>query len=177
MPFSRLRFNRLCHMLSKSIFPYANTNLKLRMSSEKIDFGEVVEEDFEELVIFRIQAMRESLERANRFDANRVRERLRSNFNPRHTKWILLRGIKVGFFAASFKDAIHLEHLYVLPEFQSKGIGRHVLEALFLEADARQALITVGALRESRSNDFYKKNGFELTKSAEFDNYYVRPYP
>lgn len=45
-----------------------------------VTFETVLESDFEELVDFRMAAMRESLERVGRFDPTRARERLRSTF-------------------------------------------------------------------------------------------------
>jgi len=32
----------------------------------------------------------------------------------------------------------------------------------------------VGALRDSDSNRFYARHGFQLVERGEFDNYYVR---
>jgi len=34
--------------------------------------------------------------------------------------------------------------------------------------------LRVGALRESASNRFYTRHGFQFVESTEFDNYYVR---
>lgn len=45
---------------------------------------------------------------------------------------------------------------------------------IFEEADAAMLPIRVGALRESDSNRFYARHGFELVEQAEWDNYYVR---
>jgi hypothetical protein len=55
------------------------------------------EADAEELVILRIAAMRESLQRIGRFDPRRARERFLSGFSPKQTRHILQNGMRVGF--------------------------------------------------------------------------------
>lgn len=67
-----------------------------------------------------------------------------------------------------------LDHLYVLPEYQGKGIGAAVLQEVFKRADARRMPIRVGALRDSDANGFYQRHGFVRTDEAEWDIYYER---
>ncbi len=70
-----------------------------------------------------------------------------------------------------------LEHLYVRPRDQRKGVGAAVLAKVFEEADAAGLPLRVGALRESESNTFYVRHGFVFMEVGEWDNYYVRPAP
>ena len=49
-----------------------------------------------------------------------------------------------------------------------------MLAQVFAEADAKQQVVKVGALRESRANELYAKSGFVLVERAENDNYYER---
>lgn len=138
-----------------------------------LTFAAVQPSDFEALVAIRIEAMRESLERIGRFDAVRARERFR--FSPEHTRYVMVDGERVGFVVVKPQgDALLLDHLYVQPCSQNRGIGAAVLTQIFVEADASKLPIRVGALRESDSNRFYARNGFQLVERGEFDNYYVR---
>lgn len=50
-----------------------------------------------------------------------------------------------------------------------------MLDAVFAEADALGLPIRVGALKDSASNRFYQRHGFQLAEQAEWDNYYLRP--
>jgi predicted acetyltransferase/GNAT superfamily N-acetyltransferase len=128
------------------------------------------------LVALRIEAMRESLQRADRFDAARARERFLSGFSPDHTRHIEFDGEKVGFVVVKpHGQGLLLDHLYIHPKHQRQGIGAAVLAQVFAEADAAGAALRVGALRGSDSNRFYARHGFALVEEAEFDNYYVRP--
>ena len=129
----------------------------------------------EALVAIRIAAMRESLERIGRFDPVRARERFLASFDPACTRFIELDGARVGFVV--LKKAAHgllLDHLYVVPSQQGRGIGAAVLAQVFAQADASDSTLRVGALRGSDSNRFYRRHGFVLVEEGEFDNYYER---
>lgn len=142
----------------------------------KVSLGPVGDADFDRLADLRVAAMRESLERVGRFNPERARERLRSTFSPPHTRVILLDGATVGFYAARpSPEGLSLDHLYIHPDFQGRGIGGVVLKALVAEADQSATAITVGALKASASNRFYQQYGFEKTGESEWDIYYLRP--
>ncbi|WP_210639767.1 MULTISPECIES: GNAT family N-acetyltransferase [unclassified Pseudomonas] len=131
--------------------------------------------DSDSLVNIRIEAMRESLERVGRFDPIRARERFLSGFEPRYTRHIEVSGRRVGFVVVKHHNSeLLLDHLYVKPDAQGSGIGSAVLDHIFKEADAAALPIRVGALKESASNRFYIRHGFQFVESSEFDNYYVR---
>ena len=144
--------------------------------AQEIALAPVSESDFDDLVELRIEAMRESLERIGRFDPARAKERFRSGFSPEQTKYILSGGTKVGLLVTKQqREHLLLDHLYIRPEYQGQGIGGIVLRLVFVQADALNLSVKVGALRESDSNRFYVRHGFQLVEQAEFDNYYVRP--
>lgn len=131
--------------------------------------------DLEALIAIRIEAMRESLERIERFDPDRARERFVDGFDPNTTRQIEVAGNRVGFVVVIERgDSLLLDHLYIKPCAQGSGIGSGVLAQVFAEADELGRSIEVGALKESASNRFYLHHGFTLTGSGEFDNYYVR---
>ena len=142
---------------------------------ESIAFSPAHADDADALVALRIEAMRESLERAGRFDAARARERFLSGFSPEHTRHVVLDGERIGFVVVKpHAQGLLLDHLYVRPQHQGKGIGAAVLARVFAEADAAGAALRVGALRGSDSNRFYARHGFSLVEEGEFDNYYQR---
>ncbi len=143
---------------------------------QPVTFAPAQPDDFEALLALRIEAMRESLERAGRFDPVRARERFRSGYEALHTRHIEVDGRRVGFVVVKpDADGLLLDHLYIHPHAQGQGIGAAVLAQVFEAADARALPVRVGALRGSRSNDFYVRHGFQRVEQAEFDNYYVRP--
>lgn len=139
-----------------------------------VTFHVAAPSDAEELAALRIEAMRESLERIGRFDAQRARTRFLSGFSPEHTRLILLAGQRIGFFVVRSEEGLWLDHLYIKPGHQGLGVGAIVLADVFSRADTLGCPVRVGALRESDSNRFYVRHGFVLFEQAEFDNYYVR---
>lgn len=140
-----------------------------------IAFPDTSQSDADTLVAIRIAAMRESLERIGRFDPQRARERFLASFDPALCRFIEVDGVQSGFIQIRpQEDHWLLDHLYILPEHQGKGIGAAVLQDVSASADAQRMSIRLGALRGSDSNRFYQRYGFIQTDEAEWDIYYVR---
>ena len=147
----------------------------MSQQAQSISLTPAIESDFEALVAIRIEAMRESLERIGRFDPARARERFRSGFSPAHTRHIEAGHERVGFLVTMPQERhLLLDHLYIKPSYQGLGVGTEVLQLVFTQADSLGLPVKVGALRESDSNRFYQRHGFQLVEQGEFDNYYLR---
>ncbi len=143
--------------------------------SLRISLEPAIELDFEDLLALRIEAMRESLERIGRFDPARASDRFRAGFSPTHTKHIVADEQRVGFLATQQQEQhLLLDHLYIKPVHQGRGIGSAVLQLVFAQAERLHLPVKLGALKESDSNRFYMRHGFQLIEQAEFDNYYLR---
>ena len=138
-------------------------------------FVAAVTKDAEALVALRIAAMRESLERIGRFDLVRARDRFLDGFEPVYTQHIEWQGKRVGALVVKPQAArLVLDHLYIHPDQQRQGIGGAVLAHVFARADAEGKSVHLRSLKDSDSNRFYLRHGFELLGQGEFDNYYVR---
>jgi GNAT superfamily N-acetyltransferase len=141
-----------------------------------VGYAAVGESDFDALADLRIEAMRESLERVGRFDPERARQRLRAGYEPAHTVGILLDGRRVGFYALRpVAGALSLDHLYILPAYQGRGLGSVVLRHIAALADEQNLPVRLGALRDSPSNVFYQRHGYVQTGEDAWDIYYERP--
>ena len=140
-----------------------------------LTFAPVTAADFDSLAELRVAAMRASLEHLGRFDPIRARERLRNSFYPEHTHRILCDGVPVGFYTfRPVPEGLRLEHLYIHPDAQNRGIGGRVLASLLTAADSQRLPVFVGALRDSASNRFYLRHGFEKIAESEWDITYRR---
>lgn len=134
------------------------------------------EGDFEGLLALRMAAMRESLERAGRFDPARARERLSRGFNPVYTRHIVRDGALVGFVVVIPRERDWLlDHLYIHPSAQREGIGAWVLRRVLAEADVMERAVSVTALKHSDATRFYERHGFVLEAEGEWDLYFRRP--
>jgi GNAT superfamily N-acetyltransferase len=140
-----------------------------------IELAPALASDLEELVAVRIEAMRPSLERLGRFDPARARARLVDGFDPDCTRLVLAGGECAGFLVVKAEsDALLLEHLYVRPLWQGRGIGGVALGFVLREADEARRALRVTALRESDSNRFYARHGFRKVGESEWDIHYFR---
>lgn len=145
------------------------------INAMNVTFASTTSHDADTLVQIRIEAMRESLERIGRFDPVRARERFLASFDPACCRYILVDGEKAGFVVVRPESAhLLLDHLYIVPAHQGKGVGAAVLDAVLADADAQRLPIKVGALRESASNRFYQRHGFVKIAESEWDIYYLR---
>jgi GNAT superfamily N-acetyltransferase len=132
--------------------------------------------DLDDLVAIRIEAMRASLERVGRFDPERARQRLMNGFDPKCTRHVVADGQRIGFVVVKRDDdAMLLDHLYLRPEMQGRGIGAAILKMIFAEADAANIPLRVTALRDSDANRFYQRHGFVKTHEEQWDIHYIRP--
>ncbi|TWU48946.1 Transglutaminase-like superfamily protein [Rubripirellula tenax] len=139
-----------------------------------IEYASVTEEDLDKLATIRVEAMRESLEKVGRFDPQRARDRLRNSFHCEYTTAIIIAGQRVGFYTLrAGDDRLHLDHFYILPEFQLRGIGSAVMQRIKAVASRKQWSIRLGALRESPSHRFYQRHGFTKVSEDDWDIYYV----
>ncbi|EFL03581.1 acetyltransferase [Streptomyces sp. SPB78] len=131
--------------------------------------------DLDVLVEIRAEVMRPDLERLGRYDAHRVRQRLRDSFAPAHTSAILCGGALAG--CVTFRpaeDGGHwLEHFYLAPRHQGRGLGGAVLRSLLGRADA--GAVSLHVLRGSAAQRLYARHGFAVEDEGPVDVLMVRP--
>ena len=140
-----------------------------------VGFEPAQRDDADALVAIRIAAMRDSLERLGRFDPARARARFLDGFEPAHTRHVVVDGQRVGFVVVKPDgDELLLDHLYVLPAAQGRGIGAAVIADVLARADACHARVRLGALRGSDANRFYQRHGFVQVGQSEWDIHYMR---
>lgn len=130
-------------------------------------------DQLEELIELRLAAMRPSLEAIGRHDPERSARRFKNSYDRSNTKCILVSGTLAGFYVlGSLDDHLSLDHLYIHPAFQGMGIGSRIIESVKKLSSSTGKPVKLGALRASRSNDFYRSHQFVKTHEEEFDIYY-----
>ncbi|MEU4132739.1 GNAT family N-acetyltransferase [Streptomyces wuyuanensis] len=131
--------------------------------------------DVEAVAELRAAVLRTDLERLGRYDERRVRQRLRDGFAPAHT-WVIEVG---GAFAGSVSlrpaaDAHWLEHFYLHPRLQGRGIGAAVLRGLLEGCDRDGARVRLNVLQGSAARRLYERHGFTLEAEDPVDVFMVR---
>lgn len=135
--------------------------------------------DIEAVAELRAVVLRPDLVRLGRYDARRVRQRLRDEFTPAHTWMIEVGGAPAGCVALRpAKDTYWLEHFYLNPDLQGRGIGSAVLGGLLERCDREAARVRLNVLRGSSARRLYERHEFTVETEDEIDVFMVRaPIP
>ncbi|MFF3904611.1 GNAT family N-acetyltransferase [Streptomyces sp. NPDC001848] len=131
--------------------------------------------DVEAVAELRAVVLRADLERLGRYDAQRVRQRLREGFDPAHTWVIEVGGAFVGCVALRPAEDSHwLEHFYLAPRVQGNGVGSGVLRVLLERCDRSGVLVRLNVLQGSPARRLYERHGFMVEAEDPVDVFMVR---
>ncbi len=120
-----------------------------------------IADDTETLAALRVAAMRPSLEALGRFDPDRARNRFLDSYTPEDTTVLRCDGALAGFMVLRHRpEDLYLDHLYIAPEFQGRGLGDRLLSAAMERAQSSGLPIRLIALVGSPANGFYRSRGF-----------------
>lgn len=133
------------------------------------EFRSSVESDAGWMTELRAEVLRADLERLERFDPLRVRERFLAAFVPANTRVIVVGGRDVGLVAVRPDvDALWIEHFYIDPSVQGKGIGGAVLRTVL--AELRTAgKFRLNVLQGSPARSLYERHGFVVESEDAVD--------
>ena len=125
----------------------------------------------------RAVVMRPDLERLERFDPVRVRERFLNGFQPEHTSIIHSEGVDAGVIAVRPEpDTRWIEHFYLAPAHQGKGLGGQVLRHV-MAASVDERPFRLNVLQGSPARHLYERHGFVLENEDPVDVFMVAPNP
>jgi GNAT superfamily N-acetyltransferase len=131
--------------------------------------------DVEVIAELRATVMRPDLERLGRFDEHRVRQRLRDSFSPQHTSVIVADGAFAGCVTVRpAEDGRWLEHFYLVPGLQGRGLGSAVLRTLLKRSDSDGMPVRLNVLQGSAARRLYERHGFTVEVQDPIDVYMVR---
>ncbi|MGJ0389274.1 GNAT family N-acetyltransferase [Microbacterium sp. CGR1] len=117
----------------------------------------------------RAIVMRPDLERLGRYDPVRVRQRFLDAFAPENTRVIVVDGEDVGLIAVRTEtDAVWIEHFYLAPGSQGRGLGSAVLAEVLSE---QRSLLPfrLNVLQGSPARRLYERHGFVLESEDAVD--------
>ncbi|MFI0988761.1 GNAT family N-acetyltransferase [Streptomyces exfoliatus] len=137
-------------------------------------------DDVEPVAELRAAVMRDDLERLGRYDEHRVRQRLREGFSPAHTSVIEVDGAFAGCVTlrpAGNGEGLYLEHFYLDPATQGRGLGTAVLRGLLARADEASLPVRLQVLQGSAARRLYERAGFTAEYEDPVDVMMVREAP
>ncbi|NOU75605.1 GNAT family N-acetyltransferase [Paenibacillus sp. LMG 31458] len=128
--------------------------------------------DVETIANLRAIVLRNDLTRLGRFDEEKVRQRFRNSFDSDHT-WIIESDSSfIGCVALKpTLDGYLLEHFYIYPYYQGKGVGSHVLKKLLEQNDVKGKRVTLNVLQGSSAKRLYERFGFKVESEDLIDVY------
>ncbi|MDH6450971.1 MULTISPECIES: GNAT family N-acetyltransferase [unclassified Streptomyces] len=133
------------------------------------------QDDVEPIAELRAVVMRPDLERLGRFDEHRVRQRFRDSFVAAHASVILAEGRFAGCVALRpAEDAHWLEHFFLDPDLQGRGLGSAVLRTLLARTDATGGTVRLNVLQGSAARRLYERHGFTVESEDPVDVFMVR---
>ncbi|MFE6286240.1 GNAT family N-acetyltransferase [Streptomyces sp. NPDC057877] len=131
--------------------------------------------DVEVIAELRAVVMRADLERLGRYDEHRVRQRLRDSFSTRHTSVVMVDGELAGCVTVRPAEGRQwLEHFYLDPRHQGRGLGTAVLRTVLERADAEGVAVALNVLQGSAARRLYERHGFVVESQDPVDVFMVR---
>ncbi|MFE7033093.1 GNAT family N-acetyltransferase [Streptomyces sp. NPDC057621] len=135
-----------------------------------------VSSDVEAVAELRATVMRADLERLGRYDEHRVRQRLRDSFSTRHTSIVEIDRELVGCVTVRPSEGRQLlEHFYLAPHHQGRGLGSAVLRTVLERTDAQDATVRLNVLQGSAARRLYERHGFVVEEQDPIDVFMARP--
>jgi len=132
--------------------------------------------DVEVIAELRAAVMRADLERLGRYDEHRVRQRLRDSFSAQHTSVIMLEGELAGCVTVRPVGGRQwLEHFYLAPHCQGRGVGSAVLRTVLERAEAQGMTVGLNVLQGSAARRLYERHGFVVEAEDPVDVFMMRP--
>jgi GNAT superfamily N-acetyltransferase len=129
--------------------------------------------DLDWLLELRAEVMRPDLTRLGVYDEVRVRERMRAAYDPQHTRVVVVDGRDVGSIAVRPDGGARwIEHFYLEPSVQGRGVGGRVLSGVLAEPGA--APFRLNVLVGSPARRLYEHHGFVLDTADDVDAYMTR---
>jgi len=65
------------------------------------------------------------------------------------------------------EDGIEIGQFFILPDYQNKGIGTHLLKTILDKADQRGKNATLRFLKNNPAKSLYVRNGFQVVHTDE----------
>ena len=99
-------------------------------------------------------------------------------FASQDLRIIQFNGTDVGFLlTSSTTDTLNVDQIYILPEYQGRGIGAACMRGIIDDASLEQKPVTLQVLKiNTRATAFYKRLGFAIVDENS-THFQMKRYP
>lgn len=102
------------------------------------------------------------------WNAVEARAQINEDIRSSKSKIIVIDGQDAGVLRVEeFDTHIHLDQLWILPEFQRLGFGRFILEQTIEKAKSKGLPLRLWVLRVNPAREFYKRMGFTIFEQTQ----------
>jgi ribosomal protein S18 acetylase RimI-like enzyme len=102
------------------------------------------------------------------WDEQFQREYHGKHFDPSVIQIVTLQDKDIGWVVVTRSDdQIQMRELYILPEYQRREIGSHLVSKLLEEAREKHVPVRLGVLKVNPARRFYEKLGFRVVGETE----------
>ncbi len=131
---------------------------------EELNFRKAHANDSEFVFTVKKTAFRKYIEQVWGWDDSYQRERHNKEFASHDFRIIQFRGTDVGFLITSCtSDMLKVNQIYILPEYQGRGIGSACLTRIIDDANLEQKSVVLKVLKvNTRGIAFYQRLGFTI---------------
>lgn len=131
---------------------------------EELNIRKAMANDSEFVFTVKEAAYREYVEQVWGWDDNYQRERHNREFASHDFHIIQFRGTDVGFFITSCtSDRLKINQIFVLPEYQGRGIGSACMTRITDNANLEQRSVVLQVLKvNTRGIALYQRLGFTI---------------
>ena len=131
---------------------------------EGLKFRKTQATDSEFVFAVKKAAFREYVEQIWGWDDTYQKELHNRRFGSQDLRIIQFNGTDVGFLSTSITpDTLKVNQIYILPEYQGRGIGAACMRDIIDDANQEQKSVTLQVLRiNTRATAFYQRLGFTI---------------
>ena len=102
------------------------------------------------------------------WNADEARAQINEDIRRSRSKIIVIDGLDAGLLVVEeFDSYIHLDQLFILPEFQGQGFGRVILKQLLEKANLNGLSLRLWVLRVNPAQKFYERMGFKVIEQTK----------
>ena len=137
--------------------------------TNRVKFRPTTQADDEFVFRVRETTMRDYvLETWGVWNADEARAQINEDILSSRSKIIVIDGQDAGLLRIDeFDTHIHLDQLFILPEFQSQGFGRVILGQILKKAKLSGLPLRLWVLRVNPARVFYERLGFCIIEQTQ----------
>jgi ribosomal protein S18 acetylase RimI-like enzyme len=124
-------------------------------------------EDAEFLFQLQKATMREYVEQTWSWDEKWQRAHFQEKFDPTKNQIVVLDDRDIGVIAAERRgDEVFLTSIYILPEYQRRGIGTLLIKSVLDRAFQKGLPVRLRVLKVNPARRLYERLGFSVVEEA-----------